>query len=350
MIRQTPPLPHPTHASGDQSRTVLVALACLLSGCGTANENAKTPSSSSSAEGTSAGVGDTATESPTPHESETGDTGLDGSSESTTDGSGDSGGGDTDGSQTDGGSSTDTGDGSSTDGSSSDDPPPATVSLHGTLRGVAGDPLPGISIALCDPMGCKGGKTDDAGTYRIEQNITGWYTFDLVGEAITEGNRAFALAIIEIDADLGDRQYDLVATRYTMALPMPAQPEEVEIAPSLFITLGPDSLEKGWSTPHELDTIGGTLVPEDERLGTEGTPPIIAFWHLAPFEAEAETPLPLRIRNDFDAAPNQEYAAWQVDYTAQSWTQIATLTLVDGFLVGDSELTVLNTLVLTQAP
>ncbi|TPV93821.1 MAG: hypothetical protein B7733_18500 [Myxococcales bacterium FL481] len=240
----------------------------------------------------------------------------------------------------DGGEASDTGDGTK-----------PRVALFGRVLDPDGVPVDDVVVALCDAIGCKPARTDPDGDYRIEANTTAWYTVELVGGELAVNQPAYRIVVIHIDASQGDRRYDLTATRYTTVTSTPTEVTEVEIADGLLIELGPDSLSKGWSTPHELDQLGGTRVLPDEWVQVDGVPPIVAMWHLAPFDAEADAPVPLRIRNDINAELGERYTAWQVDYLDQSWRPVAQLEADEsGFLVGSSEFDRLNTVVLTRSP
>ena len=183
--------------------------------------------------------------------------------------------------------------------------------MFGTMRDPEGNTIASLPIALCDSYGCKGGQTEADGTFTIENNLSGAYAFLITGEEAAVGDRAFTLVALELEGTR-DREYDAVALSYTHSAPMPPTPEELEVAPGLFVTVQASDIEADFTVPHELEDISGLLAAPEHRMETDGLPPIHAMWHLAPYKAWAPGGLPLRIRNDFDLPADETYEVWEV--------------------------------------
>jgi hypothetical protein len=221
--------------------------------------------------------------------------------------------------------------------------------LTGTATTEDGSPVVGARVSLCATV-CRVADTDASGGYLFEGMEGISYALDVIP---TDETLATVLVILTTTHE-EERALDFVVPALSTAQDIPQSVTELELTDGMFVSLGFDVLDMGFS---QATTTAGVQVAEASwpYLELEGTAK--AVWYLAPFDVEAaedtageHVPLDFRIANTWGWDAGATFEAWEASYIGLAWNKVGTvevsadaseLTLTEG-----NGLTVLSTLVL----
>ncbi|MBX2797326.1 MAG: carboxypeptidase-like regulatory domain-containing protein [Myxococcales bacterium] len=216
--------------------------------------------------------------------------------------------------------------------------------LTGTVTNAAGEPLPGAWIRFCKGETCFFGTADDAGDFCIEAAPAGWHAFAVSPPICSDG---YTAAVTPVEFEDGQtRTLDMTLQEVGPATPLPATPEEIEVADGLFLTVGAGQLTADFEDP--ATEITGARVPEAEwpTLDIEGQ--VVDVWYVSPFEFKAEPKMPVRFANDRSLPDGTVLHVLNGSYKAQAWIDAGTVTAKGDWLEGGEDLGVTSTVVLVD--
>ncbi len=224
--------------------------------------------------------------------------------------------------------------------------------LEGTATTEDGAPLVGARVSLCATV-CRTSDTDAAGGYRFE-GIEGLsYALDVIP---AEEGLATVLVILTTTHE-EERSLDFLVPALSTAQDIPQNATELELTSGMFVSLGFDVLDMGFSS---ATTTAGVQVAEASWPYVEVEGAVKAVWYLSPFDVESvedaageHVPLDFRIANSWGWDAGVTYEAWEASYIGLAWNRVGTvevsadaseLTLTEG-----DGLTVLSTLILVES-
>lgn len=215
--------------------------------------------------------------------------------------------------------------------------------LSGVIRNEAGDPLVDAEIGLCKSV-CRTLCTDENGAFRYDFVPDDTYSFHVRpphdGEPLTEVVWPLTFSGTEI-------VQDVVLPDLPTLTPLSATAEEVEVATGLFVTVGQGDLTILFE-PDPTD-IGAAAFDTPQFPLPSGT--FVAGWYLEPYNAVAETPLPLSFAKPDAVAAGTSVRAYMSSYDDFQWLDLGTFTESNGRLEADSAagtIPVIGTLILVS--
>lgn len=221
--------------------------------------------------------------------------------------------------------------------------PVVTGHLEGTVRDVGGEAMAGVSVNMCLSV-CTTVETDAAGAYAFDLP-EGTYSFHLVPPP----DQALAQPLVPLTiTEGGDRSVDVVLPPLGPEVALPAETAEIEIAPGVLVTTRQGDL----AVPLEEEPqthVSGVRVdaahwPPIPLAGT-----IAAVWYLAPYEAEADPPMPIKLSHP-GGDHEGDYVLYRSDYWTYDFVEVGELVNHGEWLLDpDARLDQLTTLVLVEA-
>jgi len=224
--------------------------------------------------------------------------------------------------------------------------------LEGTVTTEDGSPLVGARVSLCATV-CRTADTDATGGYLFEGMEGISYALDVIP---TDASLATVLVILTTTHEEEEYSFDFIVPALSAAQDIPQGVTELELTDGLFVSLGFDVLDMGFSA---ATTTAGVQVAESIWPYVEVEGVVKAVWYLAPFDVEShedaageEVPLDFRITNSWGWDAGATFEAWEASYIGLAWHRVGTvevsadateLTLTEG-----EGLTVLSTLVLVE--
>ena len=223
--------------------------------------------------------------------------------------------------------------------------------LTGTATTEDGAPVVGARVSLCATV-CRTADTDAAGSYFLEGIEGISYALDVIP---TDENLATVLVILTTTHE-EERSLDFVVPALSTAQDIPDSVTEIELTSGMFVSLGFDVLDMGFSA---ATITAGVQVVEASwpYIEVEGT--VKAVWYLAPFDVESledaggeHVPLDFRITNSWGWDAGATFEAWEASYIGLVWNRVGTVEVsADGTeltLTEGDGLTVLSTLILVE--
>lgn len=224
--------------------------------------------------------------------------------------------------------------------------PPATATVSGTVTLLDGTPVSGARVNVCRVQ-CAYTDTDAAGNYVISP-LSPWEAAFYVVPSASSGLLTPIVLLTLTDGETRDLDAVLLPADKSSALP--ATSTEVEVVEGVYLTVGADILEPAPLT--ELgDTISAVRVPDGASLPIELAGTVLGTWYFAPFEAESEHGVGVRLDNLWGLAPGTTVEVYAMSMPTEfSWLLAGTLTVDAGgtSLTGDAKLPILTTMVVVQ--
>ena len=237
-----------------------------------------------------------------------------------------------------------------TDTSSDTDEEPApepAAALHGRVTDPNGNPVGGAAVNFCKAI-CQTATTDASGNYALTGLIPNQASFYVVPLAESE---LLPLMNVLTLADGDDRTIDVKVYPASVETPIPTIAGLVEVENGLQIGIGLDVLK-----PAPFTELGSyffaTEIPSTDFPHLEVAEEPITMWVLAPFEAEAEAGMPVRVKNRFGLEAGAKANLWAAGApNAATWLPVGELT-VDGdgeWFSGETSLPIVTTLLLSRS-
>ncbi len=227
-------------------------------------------------------------------------------------------------------------------------PPPLGGYLAGTVTDSTGAPVVSARVSLCATV-CRTADTDDNGQYHIDGMDELTYAFDVIPD-----DDSLASPLITVTSEFQEeRTLDISLHTLSERQNILNNATEMELTDGLFVKLGYDVLDMGFSTE---TTTSAVQVPETgwPSIEVEGT--VKAVWYLAPWDVGVNTDvassLQFRMSNTWGWEAGATIEAWQASYEHIAWESVGTMTVsADGTeltLTEGDGLNVLTTLVLVE--
>ena len=223
--------------------------------------------------------------------------------------------------------------------------------LVGTATTEDGSPVVGARVALCATV-CRTADTDATGAYRFDGMEGISYALDVIPPDETLAT----VLVILTSTHEAERTVNFVVPSLSTAQDIPQTKTELELTDGLFVSIGFDVLDMGFSAATTTTAVQAAEASWP-YMELEGTPK--AVWYLTPFDVhsiegtgDVRVPLEFRMENLWGWPAGATYEAFQASYINIAWERVGTvevnsdateLTLTEG-----EGLTVLSTLVLVD--
>jgi len=224
-------------------------------------------------------------------------------------------------------------------------PPPVMAdgpqgSIGGVIRDVSGAPMAAIEVALCAEM-CLTTHTGVDGSFLVDPLPAVPHAFHL---RVTQAT-GFASPMVPVTIAEGvHRVLDAVVPPMPAGVPLGSEPQEVQPAPGLHVTVAAGAAEVTFGDP--ITELAALALPPEQWPpieGVSGTP--LAVYYLAPYDADADPPLSFRVDDAWSLAEGAEVRAFVAGYGEQRWVEAGVLEASSSGLEG-GWLPMLTTLVL----
>lgn len=211
--------------------------------------------------------------------------------------------------------------------------------LRGTVTDADGNGLDGVRVNLCRQI-CTTTETESDGSYVMPGLPAQRYSLHI------ETHGDLDLADPAVPYDLADSEFVDLDVTVPSATPvaLPTVSESIEYGTDLFLTLAAGDLTLLFEDDPTQISVARVSTDVALPVDLEGT--VEAVWYVDPWSAEAESAIPVEIRDTFSGVSGDEYRLYQLNYDDYDWEDRGTLTSDGTQLTGDATIVRLDTLVL----